>query len=511
MTDQTLVETETITSLFTQQARSKPKSVAVSASGQSLSYGELDHKASRIALALYARGITKGSIIAVSMLRTPDFVVALLGILKAGAAYLPINPAWPKERVITVLDIAQTPIIIVDSTTKEDLAPNSLILDFEEILKESERASVPLPAINLSPEDLAYVNFTSGSSGVPKGVLIPHRGVISLLSNQIYAPLSPSIVTLQHFAPSFDPMTFEIWAPLLHGGRCALFSSAVPTIGRLTAEIIEQGVNTVILTASLFNMVVDDAPKMLQALDTLLVGGEALSPTHVLKASTLAPKLSIINAYGPTEITFIATYFPICEMPEDALTVPLGYPLAHRGIHLLDKDLRPVSDGGIGEICISGPGLALGYLREPQKTDKAFVITDAIDGNPKRIYRTGDMGSISKDGLIEFHGRTDTQVQLNGLRIELEEIDRALTSHPKIKQAATSLCGKDLGLELCAGIVPVDAMPNDLPEFLTQSLPAYMVPRKFKQLNNLPLNAHGKIDRKKIEQIFLIQKQSACL
>jgi acyl-CoA synthetase (AMP-forming)/AMP-acid ligase II len=227
-----------------------------------------------------------------------------------------------------------------------------------------------------------------------------------------------------------------------------------------------------------------------------------LSPPHVLKARSLAPKLSIVNAYGPTEITFIATYFPISEMSEDAPTVPLGYPLAHRGVHLLDRDLQPVSDGEIGEICISGPGLALGYISDPQKTDQAFVTTDAIDGNPTRIYRTGDMGFVSEDELIEFRGRNDAQVQLNGFRIELEEIDRLLASHPEIKQAATTLCGKGVGLELCAGIVTVDCIPNDLPQFLAKSLPFYMVPRKFKRLSNLPLNAHGKIDRKQIERIF---------
>jgi amino acid adenylation domain-containing protein len=436
------------------------------------------------------------------MSRTPDFVAALLGILKAGAAYLPINPAWPMERVNKVLAIAEVRVIVADTTTKEDILVDSSVLIVEDILQAAGSASVTLPAIDLSPEDLAYVNFTSGSSGTPKGVLIPHRGVTSLLFGQVYAPLSPGIVTLQHFTPSFDPMTFEVWAPLLHGGRCALFGGTVPTIGHLTDEIIKHGVNTVVLTASLFNMVVDDAPEMLQVLDTLLVGGEALSPPHVLKARSLAPKLSIVNAYGPTEITFIATYFPISEMSEDAPTVPLGYPLAHRGVHLLDRDLQPVSDGEIGEICISGPGLALGYISDPQKTDQAFVTTDAIDGNPTRIYRTGDMGFVSEDELIEFRGRNDAQVQLNGFRIELEEIDRLLASHPEIKQAATTLCGKGVGLELCAGIVTVDCIPNDLPQFLAKSLPFYMVPRKFKRLSNLPLNAHGKIDRKQIERIF---------
>jgi amino acid adenylation domain-containing protein len=358
--DQALVETETIVSLFAKQARRRSEAVAVLASGKSLSYNALDHNASRIALALQTRGITRGNIVAVRMSRTPDFVAALLGILKAGAAYLPINPAWPMERVNKVLAIAEVRVIVADTTTKEDILVDSSVLIVEDILQAAGSASVTLPAIDLSPEDLAYVNFTSGSSGTPKGVLIPHRGVTSLLFGQVYAPLSPGIVTLQHFTPSFDPMTFEVWAPLLHGGRCALFGGTVPTIGHLTDEIIKHGVNTVVLTASLFNMVVDDAPEMLQVLDTLLVGGEALSPPHVLKARSLAPKLSIVNAYGPTEITFIATYFPISEMSEDAPTVPLGYPLAHRGVHLLDRDLQPVSDGEIGEICISGPGLALG-------------------------------------------------------------------------------------------------------------------------------------------------------
>lgn len=501
--DLAIVETETIVSLFAQQVRRRPEAVAVTASGGSLSYRALDQNASTIALALHDCGIAKGNVVAVSMSRTPTFVTALLGILKAGAAYLPINPAWPAERVTKVLGIADARVTIVDGATKGDLPAKSSVLVAEDVLQSGcGTPPRPLPAIDLSPEDLAYVNFTSGSSGTPKGVLVPHRGVTSLLLGQTYAPLSPDLVTLQHFAPSFDPMTFEIWAPLLHGGRCALFGSTVPTIGRLAAAVIDQEINTVVLTASLFNMVVDDAPEMLQSLQTLLVGGEALSPSHVRKARALAPELSIVNAYGPTEITFIATYFPIAEMREDASTVPLGYPLAHRGVHLLDSDLQPVAGGETGEICISGPGVALGYIRDPQKTNQAFVTTDAIDGKSKRIYRTGDMGRISEDGLIEFNGRTDTQVQLNGFRIELEEIDRALVAHPNVKQAATTLCGAGVNLELCAAVVVDGGVPDDLSAFLAKSLPLYMVPRKIERLGKLPLNPHGKIDRKQVERIF---------
>ena len=501
--DHAAVETATVVSMFSRQVERRPDAIAVKAPERKLTYREIDRNASCIALALQECGVAGGSIVAVSMPRTPEFVTALLGILKAGGAYLPISPAWPEERVAKVLEVADASVAVIEGSPKPALPASTTALAVKEALRETGR---PLPEAlrmtALSPEDPAYVNFTSGSSGTPKGVLIPHRGVTSLLLGQTYAQFSPDMVTLQHFAPSFDPMTFEIWAPLLHGGTCALYSGTVPTIGRLVSSVVKHSVNTLVLTASLFNMIVDDAPEMLEVLKTLLVGGEALSPSHALKARSIAPKLSIINAYGPTEVTFIATYFPISEMRQNATTVPLGFPLNHRGVHILNQDLQPVTDGEIGEICVSGPGLALGYVRDKLNTDKAFVTADSIDGSPMRIYRTGDMGCVSDEGLIEYHGRTDTQIQLNGYRIELEEIDRAIVTHPSVKQAVTTPCGTGFDLKLCAVVVSNNGIPDDLSDFLARLLPGYMVPRKFAALRELPLNAHGKIDRRQIELIF---------
>ncbi|MDJ0629332.1 MAG: amino acid adenylation domain-containing protein [Rhodobacter sp.] len=501
--DTALVAQATVLSLFAQQVRRNPGAVAVTSMETALSYGQLDQNSDRIARALRNLGVAKGSVVAVSMAKSPEFVTTLLGVLKAGAAYLPINQAWPNARVDAVREIASACITVVDGTTERNLSGGAPIIAVEEALAEQTGHDADLPFdVDITPEDLAYVTFTSGSSGNPKGVMIPHRGITSVVLDQFYADFSPSMVTLQQTAQSFDPMTFEIWGPLLHGGTCAVFDSTVPTIGRMLSSIVEQKVNTVILTPSLFHMIVDDAPEMLMTLDTLLVGGEVMSLTHALKARSIAPDLILHNTYGPTEATFIATYFPISEMSPDAANVPLGYALSHRGVHILNQNLAPVETGEIGEICISGPGLALGYIRDEARTAQAFVTTDAIDGTPKRVYRTGDQGRVSDAGLIEFCGRTDTQVQLNGFRIELEEIDANLATHPGVKRAAATLCGEGIGLELCAAVVAHDGLPNDLLAFLSGILPAYMVPQKFVLFDKLPLNPHGKVDRKRITQVI---------
>jgi amino acid adenylation domain-containing protein len=350
--------------------------------------------------------------------------------------------------------------------------------------------------------DAAIVNFTSGSTGEPKGVLTPHHGVTSLLFPAAYTELSADTVLLQHMSPSFDAMTIELWGALLHGGTCVLFDGKFPSVSRLRAAIYGNGVNTLVLTTALFNVIVDSAPDLLDPLDALILGGEAQSPRHIRAAHERLPDLPIINAYGPTETTVIATCFPVAELAPDASSVPIGRPIDHREVSILGPDLTPVAPGETGEICVSGPGLAIGYVGRPDLTNERFVTIPSEHGRPRRIYRTGDLARVNPAGEMEFLGRADRQVKLNGQRIELEEIERALEMHPGVLQAVALVQGEGVTRTLRAVLIAPDGAPDDLQEFLSRSLPGYMIPTGVRAIDSLPLTTNGKVDREALTRLF---------
>ena len=366
-----------------------------------------------------------------------------------------------------------------------------------------ERESPENPERIAGPGNLAYVMYTSGSTGSPKGVEIPHRGILRLLFGISYARLGPGETVLHASSPSFDLTTFELWGPLLHGGRCALFSGRVPTPDALRDLIEKHGVTTMWLTGSLFNSIVDAAPEALRGVQQLLVGGEALSVPHVRRAAEALPSTQIINGYGPTEATTFACCYHMPGPPEaDATSIPIGRPIANTRVYVLDRNLRLVPIGVPGELWIAGDGLARGYVNRPQLTAERFVVHRLSETLEERLYRSGDVVRWLANGTLEFLGRLDDQVKLRGYRVELGEIETTLARHPRVLEVAVVVRpGRDGDKRLVAYAVADGAVVSrDLREFLSSKLPEYMVPKAFVVLDRLPLSANGKVDRRALPE-----------
>ncbi|NUS62494.1 MAG: amino acid adenylation domain-containing protein, partial [Saccharothrix sp.] len=458
----TPVPTATLATLFEQQPR---EAVALVDGGTELTYGEVDERANRLAWLLIERGIGPERIVALRMHRSAELVIALLAVIKAGGAYLPVDPEYPAERISFMLDDARPALVLTG------------------IPDDAASCPADRPAIPVLPGNAAYVIYTSGSTGKPKAVVNTHAGVASLAVSQTgrYA-IGPGDRVLQFSSPSFDLSVIELLMAF-PAGATLVIPPPVPLAGSALVEVLaEQRItHAFIPTATLTTVPVQPLP----ALRTLVVGGEACPPALV---AAWATGRRVINAYGPTESTACAsTSGPLADTT--TLPPPLGRPVANARLHVLDAGLRPVPPGVVGELYIGGPGVARGYLRRPALTAGRFVAD--VSGPPgSRMYRTGDLVRWRPDGELEFVGRADHQVKLRGFRVELGEIEAQLRDHPDVEQAVVT-AQED---RLVAYVVP----PGDVPvlrQFLRDRLPEFMVPSVFVPLESLPLSVNGKLDR----------------
>ncbi len=369
------------------------------------------------------------------------------------------------------------------------------ILSLQKLPPATAPAGTPV-----SPEAAAYVMFTSGSTGQPKAVVIPHRGIVRLVKNNHYARLGADDVFLHMAPPAFDASTFEIWAPLLNGGRCVIYGGQQASFQDIGVAIRRHGVTTLWLTSSLFNAVIDEAPEILAPLNQLLIGGEALSVRHVAQAMESLPGVQIINGYGPTESTTFACCYPIPPDFNRARTsIPIGWPIANTSAYVLNPQLEPVPVGVPGELYVGGDGLALGYLNRPELTAGAFIANPFGPAENQRLYRTGDSARWLSDGKLEYLGRLDDQVKLRGFRIELGEIEAAICSHPRVRSAAAAVIEVAPGdRRLAAWYVAREgeAAEPGIRALAERTLPSYMLPFAYVPLPELPLTPNGKLDRK---------------
>jgi len=490
--------------VFEDQVERAPEAVALLYEERQLTYRELNRRANRVAHRLRALGVGPDTLVAVCMERSLDMVIACLGVLKAGGAYVPLDPAYPTERLAFMLADSGAVALLTRRVhldrLPERLAP-TICVDAD--AGALERESPENPARIAGPGNLAYVMYTSGSTGLPKGVAIPHRGILRLLFGISYARLGPNETVLHASSPSFDLTTFELWGPLLHGGRCVLFPGRVPTPDALRDVIEKHGVTTIWLTGSLFNSIVDATPESLGGVQQLLVGGEALSVPHVRRAAEALPSTQIINGYGPTEATTFACCYHLPGPPEaDATSIPIGRPIANTRVYVLDRHRQPVPIGVPGELWIAGDGLARGYVGRPELTAERFVVQRLSQTLEERLYRTGDLVRWLGDGTLEFLGRLDDQVKVRGFRVELGEIEVTLARHPRVRESVVvARRGPDGEMGLVAYVVgdgPVES--RDLREFLGRKLPEYMVPTAFVVVDRLPLSANGKVDRRALPE-----------
>ncbi len=492
----------TVHAAFARQAALSPTFKAVVHNDERVDYAALDERSTHMAARLVAAGVRPGDTVCVALPRSVEAVVVLIGILKAGAAYLPVDTRFPASRLAFMIDDARSSLVVTLGAHR-GLFPESvpvLVIDAAAV------AVPPVPTVPAVPADadadaeaLAYVMYTSGSTGEPKGIEICHRSILRLVLGAEYVRLGPGLPVL-HAAPlGFDASTLEIWGPLLNGGCCVLHDEEVPTASGLARTIRAQGVTTAWLTAALFNAVVDDDPAHLSGLQQLLIGGEALSVAHVRRALAALPGLALINGYGPTECTTFATTHRIAPgLPADARSVPIGRPITGTVARVLGPGLAPLPTGMVGELFLGGQGLARGYLRRPELTAERFI-ADPFGAHGDRLYRTGDLVRLLPDGAIDYVCRADNQVKLRGYRIEPGEIETALMAHPAVVACTVQVVGDAGGhAQLIAYLVLREPAPGDaeLKAQLAQRLPEFMVPSRFVRLAALPRTVNGKLDRR---------------
>ncbi|WP_141202791.1 amino acid adenylation domain-containing protein [Streptomyces griseorubiginosus] len=476
----------------------RPDASAVRQGERTLSYRRLNHLANGLALDLATQGVREGTTVAVCVARSPEMLVALLGVLKCGGTYVPVDIQWPDERLHAVLDDANCELLLSDQAPVLEKRTQDAGCRVVQIGEETLRPLGTNPVCPAGPESIACINFTSGSTGRAKGVPIFHRGIVRLVHSASYGPLDEHSRVLQVTPVTFDIATWEIWGALLNGGTSVMYPAEPIQLSHLDRVIKEGGVNILLLTTALFNSVVDEAPEALDTVATITSGGEAHSHRHMTKALERYGPGRVVNLYGPTECTCIGTWFPVDEPPREGVPLPIGRPIQNTRLYVLADDAgRLCEPGEVGEICLAGDGLAAGYLGRPDLTRAAFVHR-RIDGTRERLYRTGDLGSLLPHGDVVFEGRLDDQVKINSFRIELGEITHHLNSHPLVKQSCVAVRDNRGDKSLVAFVVPAgpSASPAGFRDHLASKLPRYMVPAQIHLCDSFPLTPNGKIDRR---------------
>ena len=488
--------------IFEELAAQTPDAIAVVCEGMQFTYKELNNRANQLAYYLRKCGVGPDALVGICMERSIDMVISLLGVLKAGAAYLPLDPAYPKERL---------KFMIEDSNTTTLITRNNHLKYFVECLVkkiclDNDRNLISTYSVeNLSnlthEESLAYIIYTSGSTGRPKGVCILHKAINSLVINTNYIRFKSTDVVAQVSNFSFDAATFEIWGALLNGACLVLIANKIVlSPDEFANDIRKQRVSVLFLTTALFNQMAREVPNAFPSVRYLLFGGESVDPKCVRMVVEGGPPQHLIHVYGPTECTTFTLWYQIKEITEDAVTVPIGKPVSNTMVYILDKDLQIVPDGVSGEIFIGGQGLASGYLNSPDLTTEKFILNPFANKDGARLYRTGDLARYLPDGDVEFIGRRDHQVKIRGHRIELGEIESFLMQCPCVKDVVV-IAREDVpgDKRLVAYIVPEAKSiinPVEIRYFLNKKVPKYMVPSVFLTLTILPLTQNGKVDRK---------------
>nr|WP_237351632.1 non-ribosomal peptide synthetase [Rhizobium sp. ACO-34A] len=494
--------------IFRDHANSDPDARALVFGSYSLTYGELDRLSDALAAYLLSCGVGKGEVVALLVPRALSTVVAKLGILKAGAAYLPVDPAFPADHLAYVIGECAPKVIFTDSAHGPDIELPAVgagkIVDLSALLPTlTAGISCTLPEVGGA--DPAYVMYTSGSTGRPKGVVIPHRGIARLVLDQNYVLFDHEDVVLHTATISFDAATFEIWGALLNGSTLAGMPAGSFSLAELSNVIRENGVTVMLLTTGLFNLFADHAVGDLPSLRHVFFGGEAGSVEHARRFQNAHPGCRLTNAYGPTEATVIATTFTI-PAGFDAKDLPIGSAIANTDLLILDENMRPLAAGAEGQLALAGDGLAIGYVNRPDLTAEKFVTVETGDGGEVRCYLTGDLATMGADGTLFFKGRRDRQIKINGKRIELDEIEAALRRDPRVLDAVVACHEQGPSLKrIVAYLHPRSESDVDNPAFLPavmeklrSALPAYMIPSAAMVLKEFPLTQAGKTDRAKL-------------
>ncbi len=486
---------------FSHWVRETPDADAVVSGEDRLSYRSLDEESNRVADLLLDAGVPPGRPVALLMERSATLFAAVLGVLKAGACYLPLHDAYPVERMARVLELAGDPVVLADPVS----AAAHTLPGVEPLIVEARRGSVSgtpaaVPSVGArpetSPESPAYIMFTSGSSGEPKGVVVSHANVLDLVSDPCWDSGHHRRVLM--VAPhAFSVSAYEMLVPLLRGGTVVTAPTGPVGVSELSRLIREHEISGMHVTAGLFRVLAEEDPGCLSGLHEVLTGGDTVSSDAVRNVMLACPDLVVRTTYGATETTLFTVSAPVASPPAPGSRLPVGLPMAGVGAHVLDDALRPVPDGVQGELHLDGPRLALGYLNRPESTAERFI--ESADGSGTRTYRTGDLVRRGSDGMIEVVGRADQQVKIRGFRVEPAEVEAVLSRMPEVAHA--TVVPQDFppgGTGLAAYVVPASGRVVDLTEardLVRRLLPEYMVPSAFAVMSVLPLTPNGKVDR----------------
>lgn len=519
---------ETIAERFAAIATKFPHEIAVRAASCSLTYAQLDAQSNSVARWLDSQHqIQHEEPVGIMLEKSERMIVALLGILKSGGAYLPLTLDMPSDRVDFVLKDAAVRVLLTEGVGLEATQASSdrtVRIDFPTLLLEMSNelpaeSSAPMPLC--SPSSLAYIIYTSGSTGLPKGTLIEQRSVLRLVLDADFHQVAPGENVLQTGSLAFDASTFEIWGALLNGGCCCIPSGhSLLEVNEFDSLIESYAIDTAFMTTGLFNQLVEYNVGAFKKLTTVLTGGEKISVSHVNRLVSAFPNLALLHVYGPTENTTFSSWHKI-EGTQKTSTVPIGKTIAGSSLLVLDKNLEPVPVGFPGEIVCGGLGLARGYLARPEMDEKAFATHSFAAGVPQRLYRTGDIGLWNADGDLVFLGRNDHQVKIRGFRVELGEVDAFLRELDGVRDAVAVAKPNGVTNDLIAYVVldkeagsphallQSDSKEEALRKALRLLVPKYMVPSRFVFLDEFPLNASGKVDKKVLVNSALTEETTS--
>lgn len=490
--------------LVSARAALAPDALAVEGGDTRLTAGELERRANQLARYLLALDVPMNSVVAVCLPRSPEMIVAWLAVLKAGAAYVPIDADYPRDRREFMLSDCGARVVITLAAQSELFAeaPENArrVVCVDRDAAAIAREATAAPEREVSAESLAYICYTSGSTGRPKGVCVPHRAVLRLLLNANYFELTAGEGVAQLSNAAFDAATFEVWGALLHGARLVIVPSEVLlSPSEFVATIARHRLTTMFITTGAFNQLSRHAPGIFRDVRLVLTGGEAASPTCLHEVLRHGPPERLVNVYGPTECTTFATSYTVREVAPDALSVPIGRPISNTTAYVLDEHRRLVPVGVPGELYLGGDGVARGYHNRPELTAEKFIADPFAQRPDARLYRTGDLVRWLPDGALEFLGRTDNQIKLRGFRIEPGEIEATLVRHEAVRECLVTVYHAAADdVRLVAYAVPkagTRPTAEALREFLAATLPAHLVPGNVVVLDAWPLTLSGKVDR----------------
>ena len=503
--------------LFDSQVAQTPEAIAVICNHEQITYRQLQSLATLLGHHLQQLGVQVESRVGLYVERSLETIIGILGILKAGGTYVPLDPTYPTERLAYMIRDAEIDIILTQGHLRDTLLSilnkqkdvshrtiHVLSLDSDWILGLDLARPFHVP--HTQPQILAYVIYTSGSTGQPKGVEVSHAAVARLVFGQEYIPFSDKEVFLQLASLSFDAATLEIWGSLLHGARLVLWPNQTLSVDTIKEVLQEHQISTLWLTAALFHQMVDQQLQGFHSIKYLLTGGDVVSPSKVQRTFELLNHTTVINAYGPTEnTTFTTCYVMKTKDHVHQRALPIGQPIANSQVLLLDRNQRLVPIRIPGELYIGGAGLARGYLNQPILTAERFIPHAWSNQPGSRLYKSGDQGRYQEDGTIEFLGRRDYQVKIRGFRIELGEIETALNTHSAVQESLALAVEDSTGdKRLVAYLVTLtENQPTvgDLRHFLADIIPSYMIPNTFIFLEAFPITSNGKIDRAQLPTV----------